>query len=271
MTRDPVRAALRVIGEREREEFGEGEGEGRRVRPLEDVQLVGEEAAAKARKERLEREGVEVLVREDKRWDWLLGEFWSLGRGWRGVCGTVLTVNSSDGRLGREGEELEEVSGEEAEDEDGEDREEAGAGGVYGDWEVGGRRRSRSQNRRDTIDGYEAFFGFGVWIVWIWGNGRIESNNQIGIRYGIWDTYMRTVCGLHDGVWICYEGWDGSNDSTLVGISWWNLFVCTRYSTKAGNWYPTGCQSASPGACLRSAESSTIYASFGKAWKVLSL
>ncbi|ELR04819.1 hypothetical protein VC83_07055 [Pseudogymnoascus destructans] len=74
VTRDPVRAALRVVKEREREEFGEGEGEGRRVRPLEDGELVGEEAAREARRERLRWEGVEVLVREDRRWDWLLAQ-----------------------------------------------------------------------------------------------------------------------------------------------------------------------------------------------------
>ncbi|KFY25354.1 hypothetical protein V493_04693 [Pseudogymnoascus sp. VKM F-4281 (FW-2241)] len=74
VTRDPVRAARKVVEERERKEFGVGEEEGRRVRPLEDVELVGEAAAAKARKDRLAREGVEVLVREDKRWDWLLDQ-----------------------------------------------------------------------------------------------------------------------------------------------------------------------------------------------------
>lgn len=67
--------------------MGEGEGEGRRVRereregrmekervrPLEDAGLVGEEAAERARREREGREGREVLVVEDRRWDWLLG------------------------------------------------------------------------------------------------------------------------------------------------------------------------------------------------------
>ncbi|OBT65374.1 hypothetical protein VE03_06058 [Pseudogymnoascus sp. 23342-1-I1] len=68
--RDPGRAARRVMEEREREEFGAGG----RVRPLEDVGLVGEEAAGRARREREWREGVEVLVREDGRWDWLLAQ-----------------------------------------------------------------------------------------------------------------------------------------------------------------------------------------------------
>jgi hypothetical protein len=48
-----------------------------RVRPLEDPYLVGEEAAARARAERMAREenfGDEVLIREDRRWDWFLGE-----------------------------------------------------------------------------------------------------------------------------------------------------------------------------------------------------
>lgn len=44
------------------------------VRPLEDPYLVGEEAAARARAERLAREsGEQILINEDKRWDFLLG------------------------------------------------------------------------------------------------------------------------------------------------------------------------------------------------------
>ncbi|KAL2130782.1 hypothetical protein VTI74DRAFT_5943 [Chaetomium olivicolor] len=48
-----------------------------RVRPLEDPYLVGEEAARRARMERLAREGgngEDVLVREDRRWDWFLAQ-----------------------------------------------------------------------------------------------------------------------------------------------------------------------------------------------------
>jgi len=48
-----------------------------RVRPLEDPYLVGEEAAARARAERLARErslGDEALIREDRRWDWFLAQ-----------------------------------------------------------------------------------------------------------------------------------------------------------------------------------------------------
>lgn len=52
------------------------EGEDTRIRPLEDPYLVGEEAAARARNERLARKhGEDVLIREDRRWDWWLGMF----------------------------------------------------------------------------------------------------------------------------------------------------------------------------------------------------
>ncbi|KAK3371987.1 hypothetical protein B0H63DRAFT_285290 [Podospora didyma] len=51
------------------------EEERNRIRPLEDPHLVGEEAAARARQERLAREnGDEILIREDRRWDWFLSE-----------------------------------------------------------------------------------------------------------------------------------------------------------------------------------------------------
>ncbi|KAH6630357.1 hypothetical protein B0J18DRAFT_98753 [Chaetomium sp. MPI-SDFR-AT-0129] len=52
------------------------EEERNRVRPLEDPYLVGEEAAARARAERIAREnrGDEVLIREDRRWDWFLAQ-----------------------------------------------------------------------------------------------------------------------------------------------------------------------------------------------------
>ena len=46
-----------------------------RPRPLEDPHLVGEEAAARARRARLAREnGDDILIREDRRWDWFLGK-----------------------------------------------------------------------------------------------------------------------------------------------------------------------------------------------------
>ena len=78
-----VRNAARVL-ERVNEEGGSGSGGGSgsvtpddssRVRPLEDPYLVGEVAAARARRERLARENTEdILHREDRRWDWFLGE-----------------------------------------------------------------------------------------------------------------------------------------------------------------------------------------------------
>lgn len=44
------------------------------LRPLEDPYLVGERAAEAAKRERLARErGDDILQREDKQWDWLLG------------------------------------------------------------------------------------------------------------------------------------------------------------------------------------------------------
>ncbi|KAM4065154.1 hypothetical protein HRG_004509 [Hirsutella rhossiliensis] len=43
------------------------------LRPLEDPYLVGEVAARQARRERLAREsGDDILIREDRQWDWLL-------------------------------------------------------------------------------------------------------------------------------------------------------------------------------------------------------
>lgn len=46
-----------------------------RFRPLEDPYLVGEEAAARARRQRLAKEnGDDVLHREDRRWDLFLGK-----------------------------------------------------------------------------------------------------------------------------------------------------------------------------------------------------
>ena len=44
-------------------------------RPLEDPVLVGEVAAAQARRDRIAREtGEDILIREDQQWDWLLGK-----------------------------------------------------------------------------------------------------------------------------------------------------------------------------------------------------
>lgn len=58
--------------ERGLDEHSDSEAE---TRPLEDPYLVGEVAAAQARRERLLREtGEDILVREDRQWDWLLGK-----------------------------------------------------------------------------------------------------------------------------------------------------------------------------------------------------
>jgi len=55
------------------------EGRRRDMRTLEDPMLVGEVAAERNRRERLRREeGWDVLEREDKIWDWLLGMFFLL-------------------------------------------------------------------------------------------------------------------------------------------------------------------------------------------------
>lgn len=49
---------------------------GSNLRPLEDPYLVGERAAAQARRERLNREnGDDILIREDQQWDWLLSTY----------------------------------------------------------------------------------------------------------------------------------------------------------------------------------------------------
>ncbi|ETS84982.1 hypothetical protein PFICI_03007 [Pestalotiopsis fici W106-1] len=68
-----VQGALRAVLGRLNEQ--EDERERTRSRPLEDPYLVGEEAAARARRERLAREtGDDILIREDQRWDWFLGQ-----------------------------------------------------------------------------------------------------------------------------------------------------------------------------------------------------
>lgn len=57
------------------ERVAEQHGATSNSRPLEDPYLVGEEAAALARRERLAREnGDDILIREDKHWDWFLGK-----------------------------------------------------------------------------------------------------------------------------------------------------------------------------------------------------
>jgi hypothetical protein len=72
MTPNPVAAIMQTLEEEEREKYRD------RERPLEDEELVGKEAAEKARQERMGW-GREVLIREDRRWDWLLGECCCIG------------------------------------------------------------------------------------------------------------------------------------------------------------------------------------------------
>ena len=48
-----------------------GQAEENALRPLEDPHLVGERAAAEAKRERLARERSDILLREDEQWVWL--------------------------------------------------------------------------------------------------------------------------------------------------------------------------------------------------------
>ncbi|KAF4981646.1 hypothetical protein FZEAL_2596 [Fusarium zealandicum] len=68
--RDPVDSLRRAMSDQ-----NEQEQQVRRFthRPLEDPHLVGEVAATTARQERLAREsGDDILIREDRQWDWFL-------------------------------------------------------------------------------------------------------------------------------------------------------------------------------------------------------
>ncbi|KAL7621403.1 hypothetical protein AAE478_008725 [Parahypoxylon ruwenzoriense] len=68
-----VEGALRSAIERINTTAAALDDDSDRVRPLEDPYLVGEEAAARARRERLAREnGDDILYREERRWDWFL-------------------------------------------------------------------------------------------------------------------------------------------------------------------------------------------------------
>lgn len=68
--RDPVDSLRRVMTD-----VSEQEQDRYITRPLEDPYLVGEVAAARARTERLAREsGDDILLREDRQWDWFLGK-----------------------------------------------------------------------------------------------------------------------------------------------------------------------------------------------------
>lgn len=75
-----MRSAARVLDRVNEEGSGSGtespSNSEDRFRPLEDPYLVGEVAAARARRERLAREnGDDVLYKEDRRWDWFLSRF----------------------------------------------------------------------------------------------------------------------------------------------------------------------------------------------------
>ena len=79
----------------------------RAPRPLEDPYLVGEQAAAEARRERLRREnGDDILIREDRQWDWLLGMLISLSID---NDSSTYTTHSANGDLGAAREELGQV------------------------------------------------------------------------------------------------------------------------------------------------------------------
>ncbi|KAJ4418409.1 hypothetical protein N0V82_005595 [Gnomoniopsis sp. IMI 355080] len=74
-----LRNAARVLDRVNEEGSGSGTSTpnsgGGVIRPLEDPYLVGEVAAARARRDRLAREnGPDVLQREDRRWDWFLAQ-----------------------------------------------------------------------------------------------------------------------------------------------------------------------------------------------------
>ncbi|CAM1502255.1 Fc.00g042390.m01.CDS01 [Cosmosporella sp. VM-42] len=70
--RDPVDSLRRVMTEHSLDPVEESiDSSG--IRPLEDPYLVGEVAAARARRERIAREtGDDILIREDRQWDWFL-------------------------------------------------------------------------------------------------------------------------------------------------------------------------------------------------------
>ncbi|KAI4863487.1 hypothetical protein F4820DRAFT_372931 [Hypoxylon rubiginosum] len=75
-----------------------------KIRPLEDPYLVGEEAAARARQERLARQnGEDVLIREERRWDWFLGQSkdWDeRDRSWNAFSSNISNIDNR-GRFAR--------------------------------------------------------------------------------------------------------------------------------------------------------------------------
>lgn len=95
-----LRNAARALERVNEESSGSGSNtpsESDVVRPLEDPYLVGEVAAARARRERLAREnGPDVLHSEDRRWDWFLGKSSSDGLNPFApteVCANLLTTH----------------------------------------------------------------------------------------------------------------------------------------------------------------------------------
>ena len=142
--KDPVAAVKKVVEGRRKMEFGdEREGvEGRRVRPGEDPVLVGEGEAERCRRERGRREGWEVLEREDRRWEWMIGLcsfFFLLVGGRFGVWwGQVLGWLEEDGGRKR---------GEDSEmEDDGDNALGMNANGLQRKWMTGTRARRGGRN-----------------------------------------------------------------------------------------------------------------------------
>ncbi|KAI0162074.1 hypothetical protein GGR57DRAFT_498420 [Xylariaceae sp. FL1272] len=79
-----VEGALRAAMDRvsaANADAGQEDADGGRIRPLEDPYLVGEEAAARNRNARLARlNGDEILIREDRRWDWWHAQMTSMAQ-----------------------------------------------------------------------------------------------------------------------------------------------------------------------------------------------
>lgn len=98
---DPVAHLRRFMSERMAEE--EAAQRARDFRPLEDPYLVGEEAAASARRERLAREsGEDILWDEDRRWNRFLGKSWSFIYLFLSECRySLLTFRQRKCKLGR--------------------------------------------------------------------------------------------------------------------------------------------------------------------------
>jgi hypothetical protein len=67
---NPIDTVLKTLLDEETARYEESG----RVRPLEDEKPVGREAAKQAKRERSGEWGREVLMRENKRWDWMLGK-----------------------------------------------------------------------------------------------------------------------------------------------------------------------------------------------------